>query len=979
MTTTSKHGFRAKDEDDLDAIIRDYTGPDAGEDDVRSEDPAYVPPVEPVAPVDDAPSLEDLGMPPDAGPEEPLSRSERWWEHDAPPEPLVRPRAAPVEVPNLATRAATSEAEERARAGRRAEGDRSGRDATALYEEYGDDPELMERAGSLYAAPLGEAEPGMADFLSDPLGWEAEPTAPTALGGGRHVAPGIKGGSSKDGGEPPSTNRDAMIAAAERAEDREADTGARPERERWESVVDPWDELAGSSYAANPLANTDAPQAEGEASALADAWYGSDDGVPQTPGEMALAEAEPATLAPNPYELDAAGTEAESPPPYEYGPADDPVIYEYVPDEPGTEAATADMGSDEIPDEMDPAYVFSESADQGYEALPTDPSPEAMAVMSGLDDPEAIERGLATDDLSDEGANITGSEYLPIDVSDEARTMLGMTGPRPGVDTDVVDPWAHSEPDADEMGGPSDGDADDYAEGAGGLDSPWAPDHVADAASAAAKRPGYVSGPDAIDAGLPTEGDVSSTEAGDVIRRIFHGLLSAVAGASGRTPTAFRANAPGVAETRREGIAAREGRKVEFGNETADRAAEVERYDADRMSHEAIAADRLAETARANDIRETLGLRTRDNADARTGYYGQNVESSVAARDAETARTERRGMIDSPETARARALLSSEIDSLRPALRDQLREAVNVDEMSAEEIETYVNDIPGLIRDRMGRGAGGGAGGGGGAGLAALRAEATRLGLAESTAQTMDARGLRDFLDESTGTSAPRAADDFYPGVPNSEVTTTRMSPAETGRVRDGLRIRDAALGAITDLEDIVGGRSGPERIADLGIGSEASATMALLYGAMTELQHSGSMTENEREVISRMVPDPTSVGGWTLDRYNRAIDGWRRALRNSSYTSITGLGVSEDTATRAVRRMGGRMVTRAHPTGTTAEERGEAPVSPTAPAGAAAPEAGGGSVTYRDPETGATETVADNADNRAAAAEMGLEVVDGP
>lgn len=73
-----------------------------------------------------------------------------------------------------------------------------------------------------------------------------------------------------------------------------------------------------------------------------------------------------------------------------------------------------------------------------------------------------------TDDFSDDEANTTGSEMLPVDIAPEAREALGITGPVPGTNAH------HPEPDADDMGGPPDGDADDAAmEGAGGLASPW--------------------------------------------------------------------------------------------------------------------------------------------------------------------------------------------------------------------------------------------------------------------------------------------------------------------------------------------------------------------------------------------------------------------------------------------------------------------------------------------------------------------------
>jgi hypothetical protein len=404
------------------------------------------------------------------------------------------------------------------------------------------------------------------------------------------------------------------------------------------------------------------------------------------------------------------------------------------------------------------------------------------------------------------------------------------------------------------------------------------------------------SDPLALDAGLPTEGAINEARGWDVPRRILHALGAGLLGATGRSAPAFRSNADPMEETRREGIAERVSAKG--ANELADR----------RSSRDAAAAERLAEvrnTPSQLELDREARLAASDERSAgmasrRLDLTERELAAEEAGSEAERAAAERRGNPASEESARARALLQAEIDTLSPGIRAAMS-AIDLSGMNADQADAYRDDLPALLRDRMGRRGGSGAGGGGAARSANMAEQWVAAGLApdvETATAEMGAMGRtnaeRALARALTGSGA---------GDEGTEILSGVASPIlERGEAR-ALRAQLAPLmtgyTALGDVERILREAGGVRALSDPRVMREVEPYIMALRGMVTIIQHTGTINEGERPAIDASLPSATFVNE-LLGGGDAATRGWRSLIERSLEGTLTTAGVPPEGLERA-------------------------------------------------------------------------------
>lgn len=506
----------------------------------------------------------------------------------------------------------------------------------------------------------------------------------------------------------------------------------------------------------------------------------------------------------------------------------------------------------------------------------------------------------SVDDLSDE--DFTGSEVLPAEIGEPAREMLGVTGPRPGVDTDLINPFDEDRnPGTDDMDmrewqdTPSD---EEPTEGAAGLASPFGPeDEFGDLDEPAiAKVPSGTTGPPAP--------DFTGADWSDGIRRALRGAFGAIGAAGGgRSSTPFRSERAAMEER----LAARDtakGTATRAHETTAARSADRA---ADRESREGIASDRedrmSADSAARSErdrLRLSLAERTQDTREAEAGSRMADRASRV---------TEREEGSDplSDTSRRARSLLPAMIDGLPPELADTIRPDIEAlgEDLSADDVEA-LRGMPATswrawLTRRRGLG-GGSPGGGTGAagGTVGTLAEALRArgdDISDEEASALGTTGLRRRLGTVlASTGEGEIIDGVYGdreliGAPNS-VERRELR----GRVIRARRASSAleTMGSIADRWGAAGAL--PETAE-----AEMAPALRVLMSYSTHLGETGIISPGEVAQLQSELPNPSSLREMGLGGFERRLEAWRDEVRGYVEDDLEARGVSSDSMDRAM------------------------------------------------------------------------------
>lgn len=392
-----------------------------------------------------------------------------------------------------------------------------------------------------------------------------------------------------------------------------------------------------------------------------------------------------------------------------------------------------------------------------------------------------------------------------------------------------------------------------------------------------------------LDAGLPSEGDIESARGNDVWRRILGAIGASLTAAGGGTPpTAFRSNADELAEERRAGIRSRLDTKADF----ADTRARTE------------SAERIAEGENATDLRldesttRRSGMRAETAADA-TDVRRMEAETRRSVADREAARE---AALTDPgsEVSRQRRIMAEAALAGAPArLREAVTEGLDMNNLSASDLDALLTHVERLGRPDLSRRAGGGGGGGGAAAapgspryeaqveeimrlMGVDRPDAERIHRANVAGTNVD-----DFR-TLTGALARSAPDmEVIEGV----MTTVRASPAERRAIRDDLLTAMTASDAtnrIRELVDEAGGVAGAASNPEIYNDIHMLLNPILAYQA--DEAGMGILQPSEVERLASAIPDPRGgATGWMS--FNRVLNETMRIInaRVSRGLSIRG------------------------------------------------------------------------------------------
>lgn len=295
----------------------------------------------------------------------------------------------------------------------------------------------------------------------------------------------------------------------------------------------------------------------------------------------------------------------------------------------------------------------------------------------------------------------------------------------------------------------------------------------------------------------------------------------------------------------------------------------------------------------------------------------------------ETAAAERRRDPASEDSDRARQLLAREIETLSPAIRESLS-AVDLSGLNAEEADAYRDDLPMLIRDRLGRGRGGAGGGGGGSTRAALRQALVASGMSDEEAdleiEAMGTAGARRSLADRRRTAAggEESTNEIISGT--GIVPTVELEGGEARAVRGRLTAYRDGWSALDEIERLVERYGAGRSVVDPSVRAELEPANMTLIAMVAQIQTSGTLNSGERPIIEASLPN-VDAAGMTLGRYAGALRGWRTRISGAAASAIAPIASGAENRValdRWLRTGEGR---------TTGRARGEAASSSRAPA----------------------------------------------
>lgn len=278
----------------------------------------------------------------------------------------------------------------------------------------------------------------------------------------------------------------------------------------------------------------------------------------------------------------------------------------------------------------------------------------------------------------------------------------------------------------------------------------------------------------------------------------------------------------------------------------------------------------------------------------------------------EIARHQREMLVESPESAAARAQYLALVDTLPHGMRSRLMQSIppeRIETMSAAELRAPTARIQ-AFRERGTAGATSGGGGRAAATREALvRAYRERTGASEEEAvaavAALGAQRAASALTTdalSRGRAAERAhteREEILPGV----YAGIDLSPGEGRAARDRLMTYRDGYRALTDIEQTIR-RHGPSTIASPAILAEIEPSLVSLRAMVAQIQGTGIINPGERPLIDATLPDPSSLSGWTLGRIQGAMRGWRSRLEGATDSLLSSRGVEEDGRAEALRYM---------------------------------------------------------------------------
>ena len=429
-----------------------------------------------------------------------------------------------------------------------------------------------------------------------------------------------------------------------------------------------------------------------------------------------------------------------------------------------------------------------------------------------------------------------------------------------------------------------------------------------------AERP-RPTGEDALDAGLPSHGDIDRERAIDVPRRIMNTIARALGASAGHRVEGFQSRADELQGQRDRGMRDRMAGKSQARDDerAAAAAQESQATRRRRLEIEEAEGQREAEAAERDDLRqEMLARGQRDLTTARTRVAsGQAAEQERA-----TARDEALDLPDSDATIAARRALTVRVAGLPPAQQRAILGALGGSEgigrMTGREALAYLEHgrLPQPPQARMGAG---GAGGGGGARRApqeasperrALLADAEQAGIRAGTAGAMNDAQLARAIEIRTRRDAPRAALEILPGVR----ATLPLGTNEPGQVRQRWAQAASHYGALENLRRFAD-ENGLAATITPGARDQIASEIAEMRALYAAIQGTGVINPSEAPLIEASIPNPTDLAQMTYGDLRARVDSFEARIVRSVTAELGSRGVDDagiDTAIQLLRR-GGR------------------------------------------------------------------------
>lgn len=391
-----------------------------------------------------------------------------------------------------------------------------------------------------------------------------------------------------------------------------------------------------------------------------------------------------------------------------------------------------------------------------------------------------------------------------------------------------------------------------------------------------------------LDAGLPSESDISEARGWDIGRGILGRLGNAFRVLGGGSHRDISYEAPRLEAERRAGIRGRLDTKADF----ADTRARTE--SAERIAE----GENETELARDASTTERARMRAETAADA-TDVRRTEAETRRSVADREAARED--ALTDpGSEVSRQRRIMAEAALAGAPArLREAVTEGLDMNNLSASDLDALLTHVERLGRPDLSRRAGGGGGGTSGRASAggdvyeAQVAEIMRLmGVDRSDAERIHRANVAgtnvDDFRTLTGALARSAPDmEVIEGV----MTTVRASPAERRAIRDDLLTAMTAADAtnrIRELVDEAGGVAGAA--ANPEIYNDIHMLLNPILAYQADEAGMGILQPSEVERLASAIPDPRGgATGWMS--FNRVLNETMRVInaRVSRGLSIRG------------------------------------------------------------------------------------------
>jgi hypothetical protein len=418
-----------------------------------------------------------------------------------------------------------------------------------------------------------------------------------------------------------------------------------------------------------------------------------------------------------------------------------------------------------------------------------------------------------------------------------------------------------------------------------------------------------------IDANLPSEDDIRGAEAGDIVRRFFHGLGGGLVAAGGGRPQEFRSNADALRQRRQQGLTQqREWKRQDVAQQQVQEGRQYER---------AQEADDRAYNRGRDAVQDDRANRQLSLQEARMEQQAEMQRAQLALREAQSEPARQRAMQElmrldpeSSATQEARTRFITRVMSAPPAVRrlygeNEAEIGARLQGLSAYSIERLEGGIPRTSIKAMSNGLGGLGVSGSSPIMEGLREAAVEAGMDPRVVAGMSREDLTRSAEQArragvtvgqvraqqTGEGGTPRGVQLLPGV----YAGVDVSPTEERTFRQLMDRVSAGYGDLQEMQRLTQQYGRTARVTP-SARSEMRANFYNLQTMAAALGEAGVIQQGDLERMRGVLPNDQDLEQSTFGTVEDSLRQWFTTLERGVRRRLANRGVSEEQIERAIR-----------------------------------------------------------------------------